>query len=390
MENFEDLTNTQLREQLKAHGLGNFPVTETTRKLLIKKLSAAVNGPAKPNKARRETINVNVSVKPTINDSEPDADTKKAAKTKTAANRRATIAISKQENVVINATNGTQVEPLVKPVLAPPKSPSRKSTIPVPVVSMVRIPEFADNSDDDLVAAAEWAEKQSKNRKKSRSPSLGKSTTVTTSYKHTIEPVRENVDDVIFINDSSDAEYNSEMLEKIRKTTPSRKTIQPTAPVSIIPVPSVKPVENREPTTNYSKLASEATNAYRRRYTTHTPTREKDAGAGGDNDDILKRVDTPFLSDFTRRLAELKAGPLPGLEQSFDYKAPSTNYRQEYRKTMYATTPSRSNERVSGRVLANKPPTAWNNFEQKIRWPLFILLALFVIVFVYVFFFSNY
>lgn len=92
MDKFDQLSNNELRDQLKALGLGNFPVTDTTRNSLIKKLRNAVNGPAKPApKSRRETMNVVVK-NSSPEESESDADAKKAAKLKAATNRRATIA----------------------------------------------------------------------------------------------------------------------------------------------------------------------------------------------------------------------------------------------------------------------------------------------------------
>lgn len=89
MDKFEELSNTDLREKLKLHGLGNIPVTDTTRNLLIKRLRVATgNAPAKPNKGRRETVNVI----PTVVVAADLFDSKKPPKTKTPSNRRATIA----------------------------------------------------------------------------------------------------------------------------------------------------------------------------------------------------------------------------------------------------------------------------------------------------------
>lgn len=99
MDAFDELSNNQLREELKSRGLGNFPVTDTTRNLLIKKLRNAVNGPAKVTKSRRETISVvNNTEEPEIN-----AEAKKP-KPKSVSNRRTTIAAGATPK--INATNG--------------------------------------------------------------------------------------------------------------------------------------------------------------------------------------------------------------------------------------------------------------------------------------------
>lgn len=113
MDKFDQLSNNELREQLKALGLGNFPVTDTTRNSLIKKLRNAVNGPAKPaSKSRRETMNVVVK-NPSPEQTESDADAKNAAKSKTATNRRATIAAGAPPKLAVEIPNGVSTEKVV-------------------------------------------------------------------------------------------------------------------------------------------------------------------------------------------------------------------------------------------------------------------------------------
>lgn len=108
MDQFDSLTNNQLREELKSRGLGNFPVTDTTRNSLVKKLRNAVNGTtAKPVKNRRETINlVAKRASPPPEKTESDADKGKVKPTKIGNNRRATIgagmATVSQPVVVLN------------------------------------------------------------------------------------------------------------------------------------------------------------------------------------------------------------------------------------------------------------------------------------------------
>lgn len=146
-----------------------------------------------------------------------------------------------------------------------PKSPSRRTIAPAPEP----ISYFADASDDDLMAAAEEAERKvARKPRSSRSPSLSKSSVVTTSYKHTIEPLFELNDDVIIVNDNSDAEYSSEMLDKVRK---------PTTPTTKITVPA----DSRRKTlhvgpsisTNYANIKPtenlDSASAYRRRVTSY-------------------------------------------------------------------------------------------------------------------------
>ncbi|XP_031626760.1 otefin [Contarinia nasturtii] len=411
MDNFEQLSNTELRDQLKAHNLGNFPVTDTTRNALIKKLRNALNGPApKSVKARRETLAVvkNVSAE----ESESDAELKKINKPKTVSNRRATIAAGttalkssvKQTAEVVADTapvskskaNGVVNDktPVKAAAPLPSKSPSRKAEL-----------YFDDASDDDLIAAAAEFEKQARRKtsRTSRSPSLTKSSVVTTSYKHTIEPLVELNDDVILINDNSDAEYSSEMLEKIRKPSTPTTKINP-------PADSRRKTMQLGPSisTNYSSIKAtekpieDTGSTYRRRFTTYaTPMVTAEANTKGLNeshDDFMNKIEAPFLSDFTRRLAQLKAEQLPGTENTYDYRSPKSTtsaYLNEYRSSIYG-----SGGRVGDRYRADKPitstlkqqekPSKLSALENRFRLPLLIVLSIFVVVVVYVFLFSYY
>lgn len=119
MDKFDGLSNNELRDQLKALGLGNFPVTDTTRNALIKKLRNAVNGPAKPAKGRRETMNVVVK-NSSAEESESDADAKKVTKSKSANSRRATIAAGAAPPKIVSVPNGVTNDKIApKPVPVP-------------------------------------------------------------------------------------------------------------------------------------------------------------------------------------------------------------------------------------------------------------------------------
>lgn len=225
---------------------------------------------------------------------------------------------------------------------------------------------------------------------------MTKSSVVTTSYKHTIEPLVEHNNDLAFLNDHSDAEYNSEMLEKIRKpSTPTtkitsnaqddrRKTLH-VGPSISTNYSSIKPVDlgtSEDKSTAYRRYTSYA-------YNSPAPTVRE---SGDSNDDILKKVETPFLSNFTRRLAELKAEPLPGTDTTHDSEPIYKKlHNQPSLKTSYSAR-TYDEYRQSGRTdyrFQQKPESKWSVLEKKIRWPLFILIALFVVVALYVFLFSN-
>lgn len=252
------------------------------------------------------------------------------------------------------------------------------------------------------MAAAEEAERKVVARKSrtSRSPSLTKSSVVTTSYKHTIEPLYELNDDVIILNDNSDAEYSSDMLEKVRKpTTPTSKIIAPAdnrrktlgvGPSISTNYANIKPIEN--PT-------YDSGSAYRRRVTSYaSPTLPSKGAANDSEDDLLGRVDTPFLSNFTRRLAQLQADPLPGTNTktyAATPKSKSTDYSVDYRYYGGASGGARAatdRYRATGssELKSQKSNVALSKWAEKLRWPVVILFSLFVCICVYVFFFSNY
>lgn len=248
-----------------------------------------------------------------------------------------------------------------------------------------------DNSDDDLFAAAEAAEKQSQIQKtrlsrssrSSRSPSLTKSTLVSTSYKHTIEPLIEQDTDVIVLNDESDEEFTPELTEKLKKrNTPTTKIVagSESRRKTLQAGPSI--TANYTSITQATSTATEdAASAYRRRYTTHTPVKQKET-----DDELLKRVETPYLSDFIRRLEKLKKEPLAGAEP---VSSPSTSasYRREYRSAYYGDGVSSGATKT---IQTQQPDTALKALEKKVRLPLLIFLAAVVVVVIYVFFFTNY
>lgn len=215
--------------------------------------------------------------------------------------------------------------------------------------------------------------------------------------------IEQNDDDAILLNDNSDAEFSSDMLNKVRKpSTPTtkisastdnrRKTLQ-VGPSISTNFTSFKP----------SEKSFDDQSSVKRRYTTYTAsTQQNTHGLDDSNEDILSKVETPFLSDFTRRLAQLKAESLPGtdLATTYEYKTPKSTtsaYLNEYRSSVYGSN------RVGDRFLRDnkstgsykqqqqlQKPSIVSAWEKKFRWPLIIILSIFVAVAVYVFLFSNY
>jgi len=170
---------------------------------------------------------------------------------------------------------------------------------------------------------------------------------------------------------------------------------------------------------NYETVAPPSDNlsagtAYKRRYTTNptavTSTSRYNGNADDDDDDddddaavdddLLDSRNAPYLSDFTRRLAELKADPLAKDLNRGTYKAPPSisspsAYRTSVGPDYYRTQVERRG--VGSLAYRTQQPNtvsgAFTAFvracDTKIRRPLLITLVVLFLVFFYVFFIHN-
>lgn len=317
-DDLSSLTNDQLRSRLLQLGLGNMPVTSSTRTVLLNKLRKTIEG--QKTASRRETMHVTKL---------PTEDEKLASKTvKKPANRRNTI----------NATS-TIAEDIVP--IAKPK--------PVNMRRSGRVtPTFSENGN----AAASIAVAPSENdiieldespvpdvyvppKRTSRSPSLGKSQTVVTSYKTEVaipslivessEEEDDDEDDEPTVNSGQNNIYPtlptngfksfsppkvSSYQSTLRRTTTNTTSYEPTSYQPPIFEPSYKDVPFKAPLSKPSvptyTLSSSA--GLSRRYTTSSfaPKQIYEEDSATEHSDI----DAPYLSDFTKRLSQLRPEPL--------------------------------------------------------------------------------
>lgn len=165
---------------------------------------------------------------------------------------------------------------------------------------------------------------------------------------------------------------------------------------------------------NYDTIAAPSSNlsagtSFKRRYTTNptavTSTSNRYNGNNDDDDDdddLLDRHNAPYLSDFTRRLAELKADPLAKEFNRGTYvspptiSSPSAAYRTSVGPDYYRTQVERKGASSLAYRTQPKSNSISGSFtallhacESKIRRPLLITLVVLVLVFVYVLFFHN-
>uniref|UniRef100_A0A182WIK5 LEM domain-containing protein n=1 Tax=Anopheles minimus TaxID=112268 RepID=A0A182WIK5_9DIPT len=192
-DNFDDMSNDQLRLKLLEFGLANMPVTTTTRKVLIKKLRnhIATNG------KRRETINL--TKYSSDEDSEPASRQSAAPKKgsslskKELTGRRATtigvVATTKQPKPVSLSQplpKATQALPSASAAalkrrsgrVTPVKDNNAATSAPSQVV--LKVPAILEDSDDDMIPLTQLTQQD----RKSASPSLSRAEMLTTSYIH--------------------------------------------------------------------------------------------------------------------------------------------------------------------------------------------------------------
>ncbi|XP_011182959.2 otefin [Zeugodacus cucurbitae] len=207
-DNLESLSNADLRKQCLEHGLPNVPITDSSRKVLIKKLRASLSGsPASQTKKtpRRETIHVSKAPEP-IETKEVAVEPERRTPSR-GANRR-TIAGTPTFELQRKSENQVAENLAPAPIGARRRStrdyeipPSQKEQKSTKIYNPVVILE-SDEEDKDLLLAAEQVEQKTKSSvpqeevnvrsRSSRSVSLSKTSVVTTAYSQpTVQPIAE-------------------------------------------------------------------------------------------------------------------------------------------------------------------------------------------------------
>lgn len=309
-----NLTNEQLRSRLLQHGLANMPVTNSTRQVLLSKLRKTIEG--QKSVPRRETMHV--TKYPT---DDGKVETKPGPASRKTNNRRNTvnaIPMTTDDVVPIARSKNMRRSGRITPTLN-----ENGNSVPISVPpSEIDIIE----SDEEPVQETYVRPKRS-----SRSPSLGKSQTVVTSYKTEVAKpiliVESNEEDEDDEEDESSEITGQHNIYPLLPTngfkilSPSKKALQSTlrrttTHTSAYEPTSYKPLYEQ----NYTEVPFKAplskpiptytssTSGLNRRYTANTFTSKQkyDDDSATENSDI----DAPYLSDFARRLSQLRPEPL--------------------------------------------------------------------------------
>lgn len=319
----DDLSDNELRRRLAQYGFPNLPVTDTTRKVLLKKLKNAMT--SENTKIRRETV----AVSKFSSDEDPEVKAK-ASKT---SNRRATVAIAEKSSV--KKENNTAIEETVE---TPSKKTSRKKNI-----SQVRVLQ-EDSTDDDIT---EVQNRRSSSRAKT--PTLGKSDVVRTSYQTSVDVVEEIAEEPPIII----------------KPVSRRKTFT---------------TSTTKFTSNQDNSISTKSNANRQTYDYKQPVKTE----------TLDDLDTPYLSNFAKRLSTLRAEPLDdGMDK---YKrlretGASLGYKSNSNINIQAQPQLKSHPRNDGMMKSLGQIADNLDKQHNFRNILYISFIVMIVVAIYVIFF---
>lgn len=349
--NLEDLSNDEIRVKLLEYGFANLPVTQTTRKVLVKKLKNAME--TQKTKNRRDIVAVIKS-----SDEEDIPETKKREKTP----RRATIAVTEKTKKAPASSSSSESIPRAE---TPSKTTnSRRSSRATPAKDQKPVVSSTasiinEESDDDIVEVRTYT-------RRSKTPTISKSETVRTSYKN--ETIAEPI-----IEKKRSVEQIAEPV--IQKTaTIRRKTFTTASEQFELPPRTETPTKFGKSTltTSYNPSGN-----YR---------------AENDQDYELDEKETPYLSNFAKRLSTLKAEPLSAgyVKPSYnDFKTSDNKYSAEGNYTsryssQYGSSSYPQAQRQQGVVSQLAKDFNKMDRQYNVRKYAFIVLLIMLIIFIYV------
>lgn len=403
LESLESLSNFDLREKCKLFGLPNVPVTDTSRKILIRKLKLAMEGPVNNEKEktkRRETIHV-VS-KPAVKEPEPEP-VQKANLDVSRSARRTTIAATNSSFATL------EPEPVVSKVDRRRSSrystSSEKKPVEAAPVKRKTVILEEDSDEDDLIEAVNTVEKANKGvapsrtkaapsqdsrDRRSRSASLQKSPTVTTSFNKEVPPTVHETEE-----SGTDNEILTQNVYKYNAAKPfvptktERQTYyKPSVPLNVTStrystLGTSSTARQSNLTTATTLSGGLGTSNLSRRYTTSVTHKYDDYDDDDNNGEVeIGGGTTPYYSDFTRRLERLKNEQLNASGKN----SRERDYSAKREVPLYGTYPRRQ-------TTVNAQNDAFKGFlvnmerKYQIKQKLMIIFAVFLLLVLYIFIF---
>lgn len=447
----DDLTNDQLRLRLVEFGMANMPVTSTTRKVLIKRLRTVMDGATsdKPKSSRRETIHVarfssgDESESDAARAQPPTSLRRSKAPSVEKTNRRATIGVPSKAPMAVPEPPLAGPKPISMRRSSGRVTPSAVGGVDVaaaaakaPVARAPVVATLVEDSDDEVLQFSPVVTQADPVRRQSRSPSMGKSETVVTSYKPpvkapppTIAEHGADADDDDLGDTSSDAEVrtytsgggggganNVTLNYSPPKATTSSKQYFSSSKTSTTSTYRSGASDYQQPGADLNVsggrrfITSTAGAALTSAWLPSTPVQRTTATAAVD-DLIVTDAQTPYLSDFTRRLSRLRAEPLlvsdaaPAYRRRRDSNATDagdensaaaagsgsyayrTSTRVHGRQSM-AGIAGKEASAVSGNTLVQAVKRAIGAFEHRFRYQIWSVVVVLVAIFVFTLLFT--
>ncbi|XP_033211968.1 uncharacterized serine-rich protein C215.13-like [Belonocnema kinseyi] len=276
----DDLSDSELRNKLVEHGFPAGPVTQSTRKILVKKLKNLLE--TKGGSASRHSLAARYSSDETDEDATGTSSKKKKA---SAASRRQTLA---------NPMPPPSSTSVVSSISSTSKSPTKKR-------SSMRSSETVDSEFSSPAPPS-----------MNRTFEKTEQTKFTKTYKFALA------------NDGLETGSDSDMPEELERTFQSPKfgvtsksydSRAQNQSLSELGQTS-KPYESKSKSvyiTNDENFSSSQYNSIPSAPV--TPSRGDTGKEYGNQDDILANYDTPFLSDFTRRLSSRTSMYVPQISK---------------------------------------------------------------------------
>lgn len=391
MADLEALSNKELRQKCMEYGMPNVPVTDSSRKILIRRLEAVMSGkPLTPNKtSRRETMHVSKPSQMASSLKKDLADSKTAAATtttttnennnttKVSTNRpsRRTIAATTERHVATTTTvsepeysdvspdrieititkKKTPEKPLypVLPTKEPSPKPQQLSKTGVVTTSYVRETQnanktYAAPSEEEIDSSEEYVQEPIR----AAAPTLSKASS-NFAYVPVAEP---KITTSVPISNtlSSSTRYSALSTAggtfgnytkplSLSSAEPMRKSyVQPTASFASSIAASAS--SYRKPTltttTKYNKFQEGSNDVHYVEDDYDYEVEDDEVVMVDDDSPLGKDIQTPFLSQFARNLETLKSTPLrSSMAPSSGYTPSNSGLRQRetaasYRRTM--------------------------------------------------------
>ncbi|KAL9890769.1 otefin-like [Glossina fuscipes] len=426
----EKLNNKELRKMCVEHQLPNVPVTDTSRKVLIKRLEAAISGKpyATDKDVNRRTIHVSTPAE--VASSNIVSEDSSASSMKTGNNRptRHTMAVSERivsTTTTVSDPESSDVSPdrVSKQVYDKMQTPVKENLYPkLPTKEPSPKPVMLSKTN---VVTTSFIQEAKKNVNKTYADAEERGQTMTSQIQSKAVLINQKVPTTT-IKPTFTSSTTSQSTKEFSQAMPSKFTTSYNQPrlVSRVTLNTYNSASGAQQDYNYNKSGPQVRKSYaspsssskylvKPQYIDEYDDYDDDADRpdGYDDDDdededeyeddvivvedspLGGDVKTPFLSKFARNLENLKAAPLADKYSPLSGAAVNLRQRESFGHRI-GTPSAKVTSRRSLQATSPKPDPINDSFRQFIgaleekyhfKWPLLVIVLFILGVFFYVF-----